>query len=49
MQFRQDRLNDLDNFMKQWANTLDIDELEFLANPEPLREEAKRREEVQVR
>jgi AbiV family abortive infection protein len=47
MQFWEDRLNDLSSFMKRWANTVDIDKLEFLANPEPLREEAKRCEGVQ--
>lgn len=46
MQFQQDRLSDLGNFMKRWASTVDIDKLEFLTNPEPLREEAKKREEV---
>lgn len=46
MHFYHDRLSDLGNFMKRWANILDIDKLEFLANPEPLREEARRREEA---
>ena len=44
MKFQQERLNDLANFMKRWAGTVDIDKLEFLSNPEPLRKEAERRE-----
>lgn len=44
MQFWKERLNDLGKFMERWGNTVDIDKLEFLCNPEPLRGEAEKRE-----
>jgi len=43
-QFWQDRLGDLERFMKRWSTTVDVDRLDFLANPEPLRREAEKRE-----
>ena len=46
MQFTQDRLNDLRDFIECWSGTVNIDELEFLANPEPLRVEAIKREQI---
>ncbi|OFV68789.1 MAG: hypothetical protein SCAL_000465 [Candidatus Syntrophoarchaeum caldarius] len=34
--------------MEQWSSTVDLDQLDFLANPEPLREEAEKRESKNV-
>ena len=48
IQFWQDRLKDLKRFMEQWSSTVDLDQLDFLANPEPLREEAEKRESKNV-
>lgn len=42
--FRQNRVKDLKRFMEQWSGTVDIDQLDFLANPKPLREEAEKYE-----
>jgi AbiV family abortive infection protein len=44
VQFWQDRIKEQEGFMKRWSNTVNLDELAFLANPEPLRKEADRRE-----
>ena len=44
IQFWQDRLKELEGFMQQYSHTVDLDKLDFLANPEPLQEEAKKRE-----
>lgn len=43
-QFWQDRLGDLERFMKRWSTTVDVDRLYLLANPEPLRKEAEKGE-----
>ena len=48
-QFWQDRLRDLERFMKRWSTTVDVDRLDFLANPEPLRREAEKREGKQAK
>ena len=40
-QFLDDRLRDLEQFMERWSATVDIDKLDFLANPEVLRQEAE--------
>ncbi len=44
MRFWVDRMDDLRRFMERWSDTVCLDQLDFLANPEPLRKEAKRRE-----
>ena len=44
IQFWQDRLQDLKGFMESYSNTVDLDKLDFLANPGPLLEEIKKRE-----
>lgn len=48
VQFWQDRLKDLKRFMEQWSSTVNIDQLDFLANPGPLQEEAEKRESKNV-
>ena len=40
-QFREDCLRDLRQFMERWSNSVDIDKLDFLANPEVLQVEAE--------
>lgn len=42
--FLEDRLNDLKKFMEQFSSTVDLDKLDFLANPEKLQKEAENRE-----
>ena len=44
IQFQQDRIADLKRFMERWSSTVDIDQLDFLASPDPLQEEAASRE-----
>ncbi len=44
MRFRNDRIDDLERFMKRWSSTVCLDRLDFLANPEPLRRLADDRE-----
>lgn len=39
-QFLNDRLRDLTQFMERWSTTVDVDKVDFLANPEALRQEA---------
>ena len=43
LQFREDRINDLKKFMERLASTVNIDKLDFLSNPEPLRKETRKR------
>jgi len=40
-QFWEERLDDLKNFMERWGDTIDIDKLDFLKDPEPLRKAAR--------
>jgi len=47
-QFRQDCLNDLKKFMERWSSIVNLDQLDFLANPESLRAEVKKRENKKV-
>ena len=44
IQFWQDRIKELEGFMERWSSTVNLDKLDFLAHPEPLRKEADRRE-----
>jgi AbiV family abortive infection protein len=41
---REECLAELEAFMKEWADRVDVDSLDFLANPEPYRLLAERRE-----
>jgi hypothetical protein len=43
IQFWQDRLRELESFIKRWSSTVNLDKLDFLANPDPLREDADNR------
>ena len=44
IKFWQDRLRDLKIFMERWSSTVNLNQLDFLANPDPLRQEAEKRE-----
>lgn len=44
IQFWQDRLQELEGFIERYSSTVDLDKLDFLANPKPLLEEADKRE-----
>ena len=44
IRFWQDRIKELEGFMERWSSTVNLGQLDFLADPEPLREEADRRE-----
>jgi len=39
-------LSQLEQFMSEWGSSVDVDALDFLADPEPLRQEAERREAI---
>jgi len=43
IEFWKARLNDLEKFMERWSDTINLDRLDFLANPEPLRKEATKK------
>jgi len=48
IQFWQDRLNDLKIFMERWSSIVNLDQLDFLANPGPFQVEAEKRESKNV-
>lgn len=44
IQFWQDRIGDVKKFMERWSNTVNLDCIDFLADPGPLRKEGEKRE-----
>jgi AbiV family abortive infection protein len=44
IEFKKNRLSDLKKFMDKWSNTVDLNNLDFLSNPDPLLKLIKDRE-----
>lgn len=42
LKFWQDRIRDLEAFMEKWSKTVDIDQLDFLKNPEKYQDKAEK-------